>query len=188
MKNKPIRKALSLLFALVMVVSCFASTASAASFLDSLTDSINKSMDQATDSMIDSMNKTSDSINRSIITATANPTPETPLTYSYTTPTIYCRDMYGRPSDRVTTVNFYLNEDAYKKGAEAIYTSTIGSGGYFSKNGTYYYSYEGNGKSTVTIKDLFSQKPPATLYFVVDPQPDTVYTPMNGTVYAQYAG
>lgn len=161
MKNKPIRKALSLLFALVMVVSCFASTASAAestSLLGALSDSFSKAL----------------------VSATANPTPDTPLTYSYTTPTIYCRDMYGRPSSRQTYVNFYISKEAYEKGAEPIYTKSVG--GYYA-DGTFV-----DGKTTVTIEDLFSQKPPATLYFVVDPQPDTVYTPMNGTVYAQYAG
>lgn len=173
MKNKPIRKALSLLFALVMVVSCFVSTASAASFLDSLSDSINKSMDQATDSMIDSMNKTSDSINRSIITATANPTPETPLTYSYSV-TVYGHDLYGRAIGvPATYVSFYISKDAYENGANPIDTERI------------IFPY---GKGEVQYRDVFSQKPPASLYYVVTPQADTVYTPMNGTVYAQYAG
>lgn len=161
MKNKPIRKALSLLFALVMVVSCFASTASAAestSLLGTLSDSFSKAL----------------------VNATANPTPETPLTYSYTTPTIYCRDMYGRPSNRGTYVTFYISKEAYEKGAEPIYTKTVG--GYYA-DGMFV-----NGKATITIEDLFSQKPPASLYFVVDPQPDTIYSPMNGYVYAQYAG
>lgn len=181
MKNKPIRKALSLLFALVMMVGCFASTASAASFLDSLSDSINKSMDQATDSMIDSMNKTSDSINRSIVTATANPTPETPLTYSYTV-TIYAHDLYGRTSNTDTTVSFYKDKDSYENGAPPIATSTS----------TYRYwtgapSFN-DGKCTFVYQDQFSQKPPASLYYVVTPQPDTIYSPMSGTVYVQYAG
>lgn len=158
MKNtgRGIRKALSVLFAMVIVGSCFACSASA----------------EESKSFLQTM---SDSFNQALVTATANPTPQTPLTYSYTT-TIYARDMYGRTSDRPTTVRFYASKEAYEKGAEPVYSENIR-----------YFDFV-NGKATITYTDLFSQKPPATLYFVVDPQPDTVYSPMSGTVYAQYAG
>lgn len=158
MKNigRGIQKALSVLFAMVIVGSCFACSASA----------------EESKSFLQTM---SDSFNQALVTATANPTPQTPLTYSYTT-TIYARDMYGRTSDRPTTVCFYASKEAYEKGAEPVYSENIR-----------YFDFV-NGKATITYMDLFSQKPPATLYFVVDPQPDTVYSPMSGTVYAQYAG
>lgn len=163
MKNtgRGIRKVLSVLFALVIVGSCFACSASA----------------EESKSFLQTM---SDSFNQALVTATANPTPQTPLTYSYTT-TIYARDMYGRTSNRETTVRFYASKEAYEKGAEPICTKSISSGWYGDTEFR-------EGKATVTYTDLFSQKPPATLYFVVDPQPDTVYSPMSGTVYAQYAG
>lgn len=164
MKNigRGIQKALSVLFAMVIVGSCFACSASA----------------EESKSFLQTM---SDSFNQALVTATANPTPQTPLTYSYTT-TIYARDMYGRTSDRPTTVCFYASKDAYEKGAEPIFSQRIGSSNSWESS-----CFE-KGKATVTYTDLFSQKPPATLYFVVDPQPDTVYSPMSGTVYAQYAG
>lgn len=158
MKNKPIRKALSLLFALVMVVSCFASTASAAestSLLGALSDSFSKAL----------------------VTATANPTPETPLTYSYTVK-LRAHDLYGRiPQDIPETyVSFYLSEDDYKKGAKPIDVERVN-----------FYRVD-HGEGTAIYEAVFVQKPPTSLYYVVDAQPDMIYTPMKGTVYAEYAG
>lgn len=151
MKKNKVRKLLSVLLAIMMMASCFAYTASAASLLETF----------------------SDSFSQALVTATANPTPETPLTYSYTM-SFYAKDLYGRPSQRSTNVEFYLSEDDYKKGAQPLYI-----------RGT---QPNAQGKAGVEIHDVFVEKPPATLYFVIQPQPDTIYTPMSGTVYAQYAG
>lgn len=189
MKNtgRGIRKVLSVLFALVIVGSCFACSAGAASFGDILadaindsikqtSDAINKSMDKATDSVINSMNQTSDSINRSIATANAQPSPEHPLTYTYKG-TFYARDPYGRAvsiSDRIIErvfIDFYISKEAYENGADPIYTDDTGT--------------DEAGKGTFQYTDVFQATPPASLYFVIRPHVDVTFSPSSGTVYAQ---
>lgn len=154
--RKTIRKIVSLVLAVMMMASAFAFTASAA-------ETKNTSL----------LSTFSDAL----VTATAQPTPETPLEYSYKAQ-FYAKDVLGRVVESGYTgcqsrftVSFYLSKEAYEQGAEPIFSDRA----YNCKNGKY----------VLTYSDAFSQKPPRSLYWVVRPETNIIFTPNSGTAYAQ---
>ena len=148
--RKTIRKIVSLVLAVMMMASAFAFTASAA-------ETKNTSLLSA--------------FSDALVSATADPTPETPLEYSYKAQ-FYAKDVLGRVVDSGDfTVSFYLSKEAYDQGAEPIFSGRA----YNNKNGKY----------VLTYSDAFSQKPPHSLYWVVRPETNIIFTPNSGTAYAQ---
>lgn len=147
--RKIIRKIVSLVLAVMMMASAFAFTASAA-------ETKNTSLLSA--------------FSDALVSATAQPTPETPLRYSYKAK-FSARDPYGRIVGPWTWVDFYISRDAYEKGAEPIASIEDGA--------------DGNGRYEVIYSDVFSQKPPQSLYWVIRPHTNVIYTPNSGYAYAQ---
>ena len=155
--RKTIRKIVSLVLAVMMMASAFAFTANAAE---------------------NNSQSLSEILAKSFAQATVVPTAENPLTYSYKAE-FTARDVIGRvvTSDRTWeddsdfVVDFYLNKEAYDQGAQPVFSHTA----YF----------DGNGKYHLIYSDTFSQKPPATLYWVVEPYADVYFSPSHGTASAQ---
>lgn len=158
--RKTIRKIVSLVLAVIMMASAFAFTANA-------TENNSQSL--------------SEIFAKSFAQATAVPTPENPLTYSYKAQ-FTARDVIGRvvnstgrtgsaTNESYFLVHFYLSKEAYDQGAEPVYSD--------------FATFEGNGQYSLTYSDTFSQKPPATLYWVVEPYADVYFSPSHGTASAQ---
>lgn len=147
--RKTIRKIVSLVLAVMMMASAFAFTASAA-------ETKNTSLLSA--------------FSDALVSATAEPTPQTPLRYSYKAQ-FTARDPYGRVVGPEAYVKFYISKDAYEKGAEPLDTESGWS--------------DGQGGYRITYTDVFSQRPPQTLYWVVVPDTNVIYTPNAGYATAQ---
>lgn len=147
--RKTIRKIVSLVLAVMMMASAFAFTASAA-------ENNNTSLFSA--------------FSDALVSATATPTPETPLRYSYKAQ-FTAHDPYGRVVGPYVYVKFYISKDAYEKGAEPIDTE----GGWS----------DGEGGYRITYSDVFSEKPPTTLYWVVSPQTNVIFRNNSGYASAQ---
>lgn len=117
-----------------------------------------------------------------------HPSTENPMTFSYNVK-VTAYDKYGRAiradastisnwHDNVTSgpciayvMDFYPDEAAYKAKQDPI--ASIG----FTTNE--------KGQSTVSYSDVFVKDPPATLYFHVRPETDTLFSPASGTVTVQ---
>lgn len=159
--RKTIRKIVSLVLAVMMMASAFAFTASAAE--------TNNSSSSLTSIFLDSLSK-------SVRTATAEPTPEHPLQYSYKAQ-FSATDPYGRLATPHYgygySVDFYPSKEAYENGAEPI-----------GEAGTWDTGY-GEGLYKATYSAVFNQTPPRTLYWVVEPETNVIFSPNAGYASAQ---
>lgn len=157
--RKTIRKIVSLVLAVMMMASAFAFTTSAA-------ETKNTSLLSA--------------FSDALVSATAQPTPQTPLKYSYKAK-FSAADPYGR---LITireqngwktygfNVYFYISKDAYEQGATPIGSAES-------------YQIGDSGELAAVYSATFTSTPPRTLYWVVEPETNVIFTPNSGYANAQ---
>lgn len=162
-QHKKFRGFVSIVMALLMMVSVLCCTASAANNSSTLSDAISQGLASA-----------SQQTTNMILTNTLHPTPENPLQYSYTV-NITVSDPYGRAIYDTWYYDFYI--DFYtSKAAYDAKQQPIKSVGFVTDK---------NGKATVRYIDTFTKDPPKSLYFHARPRTNTFFSPASGTVSPQ---
>lgn len=158
-QHKKFKGFVSIIMALLMMVSVLCCTASAANNSSALSDAISKGLANA-----------SQQTTNMILTNTLHPTPDNPLQYAYTV-RVSASDPYGRAIEASYPgfyMDFYTSQAAYNAGEKPIATVN-------------FYT-DANGKKEVSYIDTFTKDPPKTLFFKMRRATNTYFTPSQGTV------
>lgn len=158
-QHKKFRGFVSIIMALLMMVSVLCCTASAAN---------NSTLSDTVSQLVSDGVKLNTNV---ILTSTLHPTPDNPLKYAYTV-RVSVSDPLGRAITKSWPhgyyLDFYLSQAAYNAGEKPIASAE-------------FYTDE-FGKAEASYIDTFTKDPPSTLFFKARKETNTYFTPSQGTV------